>query len=137
MKSIFFHTLADEENRRFYRGDSMLGTFCPGDYLTVEPVPLAAIRPGDVVVCRGREEVGEPDEIVHRVVAVAPGRLVTRGDNSPCVDSVPVTGDTLLGRVTHVRRGVAHCARLPGNPGSGVTHVRRQERVLQVQSWCG
>ncbi len=105
MKSFLVHALTDEENRRCYRGGSMLGTFRPGDYLTVEPVPLAAIRLGDVVVCRGREEAGEPDEIVHRVVDVLPDGLVTRGDNSPYVDSVPVTQDTLLGRVTHVQRG--------------------------------
>ena len=105
MKSFLVHALTDEENRRFYRGVSMLGTFRPGDYLTVEPVPLAAIRPGDVVIYRGREESGEPESIVHRVVAITPGGLATKGDNSPYVDGQPVTQDTLLGRVTHAQWG--------------------------------
>jgi signal peptidase I len=89
---------------RFYHGSSMLSAFRPGDYLAIEPAPLTAIRPGDVVVYRGREEAGESKEIVHRVVAVTPGGLVTRGDNNPGVDAEPVTQDSLLGRVTHRER---------------------------------
>jgi hypothetical protein len=82
----------------------MWGTFRPGDYLTVEPASIAAIRPGDVVLYRGRDPAGEPEDVVHRVVAVTPGGLVTRGDNNPQLDNVLVTQDNLVGRVTHVQR---------------------------------
>ena len=73
----------DDQPLRFYRGSSMWGAFRPGDYLVVEPAPLAAIQPGDVVLYRGRDPEGESDDVVHRVVDVAPGGLVTRGDNNP------------------------------------------------------
>jgi signal peptidase I len=83
----------------------MLGTFHPGDYLTIEPVPINSIRPGDVVIYRGVNHEGEPGEVVHRVVVAVPGGLLTRGDNNPYADEILVTADNLLGRVTHVERG--------------------------------
>ncbi len=98
-------TAADDDRRRFYRGQSMAGVFRPGDYLTLEPVPIAEIRPGDVVIYAGRDQAGEPEDVVHRVVARAPGGLVTRGDNNPHADHTLVTAENLLGRVTHVTRG--------------------------------
>jgi signal peptidase I len=104
VESALSHATGDEDRASFYHGNSMLGTFRPGDRLIAEPVPITAIRPGDVVVYRGREELGQPERIVHRVVAVTPGELVTQGDNSPYVDAEPVHPDTLLSRVTHVER---------------------------------
>ncbi|MFB0535254.1 MAG: signal peptidase I [Anaerolineae bacterium] len=93
-----------EDSVRFYHGRSMGGTFRPGDCLTVEPVSLADVRPGDVVVYRGPNDQGDTEELVHRVVAAAPGGLVAHGDNNPCADMPLVTADNLLGRVTHVER---------------------------------
>ena len=61
-----------------YRGGSMRGTFCPGDRLTVEPVPLTQVRPGDVVAFRISSKRGEPKDLVHRVTSVGPQGLVTR-----------------------------------------------------------
>jgi signal peptidase I len=95
---------AEQDRVRFYRGPSMLGTFRPGDCLTVESVSITDIRPGDVVVYRGVNREGEPDEVVHRVVVAVPGGLFTRGDNNPHADTTLVTADNLLGRVTHVER---------------------------------
>jgi hypothetical protein len=90
----------------------MAGTFRPGDYLILEPVPLATIHPGDVVVYQGRDQEGNPDDVVHRVVAVVPGGLVARGDNNPRPDNILVTADNLLGRVTHAERcGTIHPVR--------------------------
>lgn len=94
----------EEELRRFYRGQSMAGTFRSGDYLVLEPAAVEDIRPGDVVIYAGRAQAGEPEDVVHRVVARTPGGLVTRGDNNPRVDDVLVTAENLLGRVTHAER---------------------------------
>lgn len=104
VKSTLSDTPPGQECLHFYRGSSMLGTFRSGDYLTVEPGSIAAIRPGDVVIYRGRDQAGEPEDVVHRVVAVTPGGLVTQGDNNPQIDNVLVTQDMLVGRVTHVER---------------------------------
>jgi signal peptidase I len=92
-----------QDGIRFYRGRSMAGTFRPGDRLTLEPVTVDDIRPGDVVVYAS-DQGGDREELVHRIVAVTPDGLVPRGDNNPCPDSMLVTADNLLGRVTHVQR---------------------------------
>jgi signal peptidase I len=95
---------SERESLYAYHGNSMAGTFRPGDYLAIEPVRVADVRHGDVVVYRGQKEAGESEEIVHRVVAITPDGLVTRGDNNPRVDDMPVSQEALLGRVTHVER---------------------------------
>lgn len=121
--------MQDIDNLRFYRGCSMSGTFRPGECLIMKPVILSEVRPGDVVVFRrlnhqeltggdcqadedrlvgelhGMEESQQVDELVHRVVAIRPGGLVTRGDNNTCSDAELVTADNLVGRVTHLERG--------------------------------
>jgi len=126
---------AAEDRLRFYRGRSMLGTFRPGDYLTLEAVPIAAIRPGDVVVYRGVDREGEPDEVVHRVVAAGTGGLVARGDNNPCSDSVLVTADNLLGRVSHVERDGKVRSVRGGRWGLLRAWVFRTWRLTQRRGW--
>ena len=96
--------MSGEDSTRFYRGRSMEGTFRPGDYLTVVPVSISDVRPGDVVVYRRPNHQGDAEELVHRVVTRAPGGLIARGDSNPCADATLVTADNLLGRVTHVER---------------------------------
>ena len=94
----------DQDDTRFYRGRSMLGTFRPGDRLAVEPVTADEVRPGDVVVFRGPNHRAGEDELVHRIVAGTSEGWVARGDCNPCTDATLVTADNLLGRVTHVDR---------------------------------
>lgn len=95
----------EDETFHIYHGNSMLSTFRPGDYLSIEPVRVADVRPGDVVVYQGYSPDGTPTDVVHRVLAVRPGGLATRGDNNPQADKGLVTQETLLGRVTHMERG--------------------------------
>ena len=61
--------MPDTDDNRFYRGRSMAGTFRPGDYMTVVPLGLADVRPGDVVVYRRRDRREDDDYLVHRIVA--------------------------------------------------------------------
>ena len=61
--------MPDKADNRFYRGRSMAGTVRPGDYLTVVPVALADVRPGDVVDYRQQDRREDADELVHRIVA--------------------------------------------------------------------
>jgi signal peptidase I len=84
----------------FYSGRSMRGTFRLGDRLVVTPVALTDVRPGDIVVYY---DSCFEKEIVHRVIAVSPNGLVTRGDSNRCVDTTLVTEKNLLGRVTHIQ----------------------------------
>jgi len=96
--------MPDEGLIRFYCGRSMIGTFRIGDCLTVNPVLLNSICKGDVVVFRGLNERGEEKELVHRVMAVYSDHLITRGDNSPSVDTKVVTAENLVGLTTHFER---------------------------------
>jgi signal peptidase I len=99
----------------------MLGTFCPGDRVTIEPVPIAEIRLGDVVAFSA--PVGDKiDVMVHRVVAVTPRGLITRGDNNVSADAVPLTAENLLGKVTHYER-------------NGVTRPVRGGRLGLMRAW--
>jgi len=83
-----------EELTKFhYKGPSMLPTFKPGQVLYIRPQERA-IKPGDVVVfSRGNEY------IVHRVIAVNPEGISTRGDNNPHDDLWLLTPDQILGVV--------------------------------------
>lgn len=69
--------------------------------LCVLPVDLLQLRPGDLVALVGHR----PGEIwVHRLVAVTPTTLVTRGDTLAVADPPwPLTA--LVGRVTALRCG--------------------------------
>ena len=114
-----------------YSGQSMAPLFRPGDGLRIEAVAFAQVRPGDVIVfypppsaLTGDEDTGSavpsrPDRtaalwppssvegsrrIVHRVVAVSPEGLVTRGDANPSPDEGSVTPDRLEGRVVALER---------------------------------
>jgi hypothetical protein len=98
--------LAGEGLQRFYRGHSMLGTFRAGDQLTLSPLSLASIRPGDVVIFRGIAHSQNQREVAHRVVLVTPQGLLTQGDNNPYIDRLPITQEQLLGRVSeYIRDG--------------------------------
>ena len=89
--------------QRFYLGQSMRGTFRPGDVLTVEPLSLSRVRPGDVVVFFRQRGDGQ-DEIVHRVVRRISGGLVTRGDAVGREDAGVVSDGNLIGRVVRRER---------------------------------
>ena len=111
-------------------GGSMAPLFRTGDSLSVEAAALAQIRPGDVVVFRAPQETKDEAEtasalvppapatahwppsaaagtrrVVHRVVALREGGLVTRGDANAQPDKGLVTADRLEGRVVARERG--------------------------------
>lgn len=97
--------MPDERLMFFYYGLSMEGTFHFGDCLFVEPVPLHDLRPGDVVIYRRPESPdADQDKIVHRVIKVVPGGLITQGDNNSAADRCVVLEENLIGRISHVER---------------------------------
>jgi hypothetical protein len=83
----------------------MAGTFRPGDCLEVKPVAWEQIRAGDVVVFRGCGSGDEKNEIAHRVLAVKPGGLLTRGDANPQPDADLVKSEAVVGVVSGYERG--------------------------------
>ena len=79
---------------------SMRPTFDERAVVVTEPVRLADVRVGDIVV---RRDAGLL--IVHRVVRVEGRQLVTRGDANPADDPGFVGGAQLAGRVVAIIYG--------------------------------
>jgi signal peptidase I len=85
-----------------YTGPSMNPLFRAGDGLEVVPYRDAPIRCGDVVV---HPHPHETRDVVHRVIAITPEGLRTRGDNNSDVDPYWVLPESIIGRVVRLRRG--------------------------------
>jgi hypothetical protein len=84
-----------------YRGASMNPLFREGDVCELIPYHGLAIHPGDVVAFTVPET---PGKIIHRVVAVKPWGILTKGDNSPALDDWVVKPGDILGKVVAIRR---------------------------------
>jgi hypothetical protein len=88
-----FHAQNPQPKQFRYSGLSMRSTFTAGQMLYLRP-EARNIQPGDVVIYRRGEE-----HIVHRVYAVTPAGLRTRGDDNPMVDGLIVPLDDIVGVV--------------------------------------
>ena len=84
-----------------HTGPSMNPTLKAGDGLGVVPYGNNPIDTGDVVVFRHPEE---KYKIVHRVVAVDPQGLITRGDNNNGLDPWVLRPEEIIGRVVSAGR---------------------------------
>ena len=83
-------------------GRSMWPLIPPGTTVEVTPCRPDEIRRGDVVMTR----VAPDNGLLHRVVELRPGWVVTRGDWHDA-DDAPVRAQDVLGRVTRLARGRA------------------------------
>ena len=72
----------------------------PG-FLEVRPYGQAKPRRGDVICFRAP---GSGKMVIHRVMAVRPEGLITRGDNIPHNDPDVVTLSAVVGRVDRIRK---------------------------------
>lgn len=87
------------------RGSSMFPLVRDGDNLLVEPVEIASLRVGDILLC----SVQSDRVIVHRVVRrrTADGKFLLQGDRVPEPDGW-IDPVHILGRVTEIERGGVH-----------------------------
>ncbi|MDE1858789.1 MAG: signal peptidase I [Thaumarchaeota archaeon] len=96
-----------QNDTRRVDGTSMLPTLEGGDLVIIQSVPIADVHLNDVIVYNGLCSVGG-ESVVHRVVAVTTGGLITKGDNNPGSDqalniaSGPITQQCLEGKVVFV-----------------------------------
>lgn len=86
---------------------SMAPRIQPGDVVLTQPVPAAAIQPGQVVLFEDPLRPGRT--VVHRTVRRnADGNLITRGDANATEDSTPVAPSAVRGlprlRVPYIGR---------------------------------
>jgi Signal peptidase, peptidase S26 len=107
--SLCTRMLEDGHTVRFQApGTSMHPAIRDGEWVTVEPADLAAVRRGDVVLYRSPRGL-----TAHRVVRVVagggvPGRISVRGDNTGGLEEDVGFAD-VLGRITRVEHGRRPC----------------------------
>lgn len=83
-------------------GSSMYPTLTGQDILEIDPAGTVNPKKGDVIMF---EQPGEDSIIVHRVISVTPGGIITRGDNAGGVDPWIVDPREIKGRVIAAWRG--------------------------------
>jgi hypothetical protein len=88
----------------FYSGRSMSGTFRESEKLEIIKTKFIKIKPGDVVVFINTKKGEKVQHCLHRVASLVDKGWITRGDNNPRKDEVPVTEENLVGKVTHYER---------------------------------
>jgi signal peptidase len=109
-----------------YTGASMTPLFREGDILEYVPYRGLAVGVGDVVAFA---HPAGPGKVIHRVVAVNPGGIVTKGDNLPAADGWILQPDDILGKVVTCRRQ----GRLLPVPRVAPVSLY----VMQGRQWCG
>lgn len=123
----------DSQISLFYHGRSMRSVFRPGDCLGVQAARVEDLQVGDVVVYNVSLLEDQNHELVHRIVAITPGGLVTQGDGNQFPDPMPVTQEILIGQVTHFQRGGRTFCVLDGRWGILYAHAARlAERVIRL-----
>jgi len=84
-----------------YTGPSMNPTLVEPEIIEVHPYVDCAPQIGDVIYFHALDE----HDIVHRIVAILPGGIRTRGDNNPRDDPWLVHASVIVGRVVAAHRG--------------------------------
>lgn len=79
-------------------GLSMLPAIRPGDVLQVEHQAPEELRPGQIILYSRNGKL-----TAHRIVSIAGGYFLTRGDRLPTCD-LPVRSREVIGRVESIRR---------------------------------
>lgn len=87
-----------------YSGQSMNPTLFEPEMVEVEPYAGRPPRVGDVIYFR--VPTRECD-LVHRITAITPAGIRTRGDNSPCDDDLLLQPQDILGQVIAAQSGKA------------------------------
>jgi hypothetical protein len=106
-----------------YAGPSMNPTFRDGDRLWVIPYGKRRIRSGDVIVfCPPADAC----HVVHRVIAVSPSGMKTRGDNNHFMDPWILRSEDIFGRVVSAGRAKSR-VRI-----SGGARGRLSARLLRI-----
>jgi len=81
-------------------GISMYPFLKKGDIITIHPVPIVEIEPGDVIIFKTHDKL-----VAHRCIKTYPDKstCLTRGDTCPSLDPI-VTIESYLGKIIEVSR---------------------------------
>jgi hypothetical protein len=89
---------AQSEHYYTHVGESMIPTLKALDQ--VYTASDRQFRPGDIIIFT----IADKRKIVHRIVSINDGKIVTQGDNNPGPDRDPVSPENVLGKVAYARR---------------------------------
>ena len=118
------HSGSPERLGFFYNGKSMQSTFRRGDYIYTSPAKLAELRIGDIVVFSTHADSLKHEYLVHRVIRIKNGTVVTRGDYNLAEDSYELSDDRLVGKALfYEREGKRYQVR------NGVWGLLRSKRI--------
>jgi len=112
-----------------YKGSSMNPTFFANDLLYFEPVRFDKIRKGDIIVFRS--PIIRPI-IIHRVVQVKEGVILTQGDSNFDQDPFFLSSDQIMGRVFAGNRAGKVFAVKSGKAGCLVHYYAKFYRFLLI-----
>ena len=104
-------------------------TLVEPELLEIQPYAHRAPQIGDVIYFHAPDE----REIVHRVVAILPDGIRTRGDNNPRDDPWLVESSTLVGRVVAAHRGNARRTIFGGRAGFAQHYFLRGWRRVNAR----
>jgi signal peptidase I len=128
--AVGFEEAALSKDRMYCLGPSMRPTLKAGDLLRIAPYNGLEPQVGDVIVFQAP---GDEKHITHRVVAVTPQGVRTRGDNNNLVDPCFLKLENIVGRVTHAERGKRRKRVAGGYAGCLQARVLYVLRVVRPQ----
>ncbi|MBR3687813.1 MAG: S24/S26 family peptidase [Lentisphaeria bacterium] len=113
-----------------YTGDSMHGTFVPGETLALAETAFEALQTGDIVAIFERSPY-----YVHRIVEKNETEAVTMGDNNGRPDALRLTRDSRFRLVTEARGLDGIVRQIPGGE-AGMAQFRRQQRRWKLRRFA-
>jgi len=112
----------ETQNEAVYTGNSMRGTFVPGETLILAETAFDTLQTGDVVAIFERSPY-----YVHRIIEKNADSAVTMGDNNGRPDALRLTRDSRFRLVTEARGLDGIVRQIPGGE-AGIAQFRRQQR---------
>lgn len=113
-----------------YVGQSMSPTLVEPELLEIDAYGQQAPRVGDVIYFRAPTDAADT---VHRIVAITPAGIRTRGDNNPCADHWLVQPSMIIGRVAAALRGTSRRVVLGGRRGLALHFYLRVWRSFDTR----
>ena len=113
-----------------YTGDSMHGTFVPGETLALAETAFEALQTGDIVAIFERSPY-----YVHRIIEKNETEAVTMGDNNGRPDALRLTRDSRFRLVTEARGLDGIVRQIPGGE-AGMAQFRRQQRRWKLRRFA-
>ena len=113
-----------------YTGDSMRGTFVPGETFVLAETAFDSLQTGDVVAIFDRSPY-----YVHRVVEKNAEYAVTMGDNNGRPDALKLTRNSRFRLVTQARGLDGIIRQIPGGE-AGMARFRRQQHRWKLRRFA-